>query len=226
MKKTRSPDSQADRSSETTLTPLGGRQVLFVMAADAEYGPHLKERFTPLISGVGPVEAAVELTAALAALAQRGRLPDLVVSLGSAGSRGLEQTEIYQATSVAYRDMDATPLGFAKGVTPFLDLPATLPLPLRIPGIAEASLSTGANIVSGSAYDAIDAEMVDMESYACLRACMRFAVPLVALRGISDGKAELHHVDDWTEYLHVIDEKLAAAVDRLGEALAAGRLVR
>ncbi|XKE46128.1 5'-methylthioadenosine/S-adenosylhomocysteine nucleosidase [Halomonas organivorans] len=202
------------------LTDLGGRAVLFVMAADAEYGPHLKERFTPFMTGVGPVEAAVELTAALAELKARGRLPDLVVSLGSAGSRALEQTEVYQATSVSYRDMDASPLGFEKGVTPFLDLPAILPLPLRIPGIREASLSTGANIVSGAAYDAIAADMVDMESYACLRACMRFEVPLVVLRGISDGKAELHHVDDWTEYLHVIDEKLAAAVDRLGEAIA------
>ena len=208
------------------LTQLGGHNVLFAMAADAEYGPHLKQRFTPFMTGVGPVEAAVELTAALAALAQHRRLPDLVVSLGSAGSRVLEQTEVYQATSVSYRDMDATPLGFEKGVTPFLDLPATLPLPLRIPGIRETTLSTGANIVSGSAYDAIAAEMVDMESYACLRACLRFDVPLVVLRGISDGKAELHHVDDWTEYLHVIDEKLADAVDRLGVAIAEGLLAR
>ncbi|MBD3896468.1 5'-methylthioadenosine/S-adenosylhomocysteine nucleosidase [Halomonas sp. ML-15] len=224
MKSSATDDAQADAASTPTLTTLGGRNVLFVMAAEAEYGPHLRQRFTPLITGVGPVEAAVELTAALSTLAQRGRLPDLVVSLGSAGSRVLEQTEVYQATSVAYRDMDATPLGFEMGVTPFLGLPATLPLPLHIPGIAEASLSTGANIVSGAAYDAIAAEMVDMESYACLRACMRFEVPLVLLRGISDGKAELHHVDDWTEYLHIIDEKLALAVDRLGEALAEGLL--
>ncbi|MBB3139347.1 5'-methylthioadenosine/S-adenosylhomocysteine nucleosidase [Halomonas organivorans] len=208
------------------LTELGGRSVLFVMAADAEYGPHLKARFTPFMTGVGPVEAAVELTAALAELEACGRRPDLVVSLGSAGSRTLEQTEVYQATSVAYRDMDASPLGFEKGVTPFLDLPAILPLPLRIPGIAEATLSTGANIVSGAAYAAIAADMVDMESYACLRACTRFDIPLVVLRGISDGKAELNHVDDWTEYLHVIDEKLAAAVDRLGEAIGESLLPR
>lgn len=211
------------------LTHLGGHDVLFAMAAEAEYGPHLRQRFAPFMTGVGPVEAAVELTAALAAHARQGRLPDLVVSLGSAGSRVLEQTEIYQATSIAYRDMDASPLGFEKGITPFLDLPAILPLPLRIPGIAEATLSTGANIVSGEAYAAIAADMadmVDMESYACLRACMRFNVPLIVLRGISDGKAELHHVDDWTEYLHVIDEKLAAAMDRLGVALAEGLLDR
>lgn len=204
------------------LTELGGHSILFAMAADVEYGPHLRERFTPFMTGVGPVEAAVELTAAFAALEARGRLPHLVVSLGSAGSRVLEQTAIYQATSVAYRDMDASPLGFQKGATPFLDLPATLPLPLRIPGLREATLSTGANIVSGAAYAAIAADMVDMESYACLRACMHFDVPLVVLRGISDGKEELHHVDDWTEYLHVIDEKLALAVDRLGEALGRG----
>lgn len=218
------PHSRTSSFSEPVLASLGGRNILFVMADQAEYGPHLQQRFTPLMTGIGPVEAAVQLTGSLALLAHQGRLPDLVVSLGSAGSRLLEQTAVYQATSVAYRDMDASALGFEKGVTPFLDLPATIPLPLRIPGIQEASLSTGANIVSGAAYDAIAAEMVDMESYACLRACMRFDVPLVLLRGISDGKAELHHVDDWTEYLHLIDEKLAAAVDLLGKAVAKEQL--
>lgn len=218
------PHSRTSSFSEPVLASLGGRNILFVMADKAEYGPHLQQRFTPLMTGIGPVEAAVQLTGSLALLAHQGRLPDLVVSLGSAGSRLLEQTAVYQATSVAYRDMDASALGFEKGVTPFLDLPATIPLPLRIPGIQEASLSTGANIVSGAAYDAIAAEMVDMESYACLRACMRFDVPLVLLRGISDGKAELHHVDDWTEYLHLIDEKLAAAVDLLGKAVAKEQL--
>lgn len=201
---------------------IAGRKVLFAMAAEAEYGPHLKARFTPLMTGVGPVEAAVHLTAALAGLHREGVAPDLVVSLGSAGSRRLEQTQIYQATSVSYRDMDASPLGFAKGATPFLDLPAVVPLPLRIPGIAEATLSTGAGIVSGAAYDAIEADMVDMETFAVLRACHRFDVPLVALRGISDGAAELRHVGDWTEYLHVIDEKLAAAVGVLEDAIRSG----
>ena len=163
------------------------------------------------MTGVGPVEAAVVLGRRELARLDGGRdLPDLVVSLGSAGSRTLEQTDIYQAVCVSYRDMDASALGFRKGATPFLDLPAIVPLPLRVPGIAEATLSTGANIVSGAAYDAIDADMVDMETYAVLRACQNFGVPLIALRGISDGEAELRHVGDWTEYLHVIDEKLAA----------------
>lgn len=203
-------------------TILANRRVLFVMAAEAEYGPHLRQLFVPLMTGVGPVEGGIAVAAELARLQTLGALPELVVSLGSAGSRTLEQTGIYQATRVSYRDMDASALGFPKGQTPFLDQPPVIALPLRIPDIPEATLSTGANVVSGAAYDAIDADMVDMETYAVLRACQNFGVPLIALRGISDGAADLQHVGDWTEYLDVIDEKLAEAVGGVERSLRDG----
>lgn len=202
----------------------GVPDILYVMAAAAEYGPHLKARLTPLMCGVGPVEAAVSVTAELARLAATDRLPQIVVSLGSAGSDKLEQAEVYQAISVSYRDMDASVLGFEKGVTPFLNLPAVLRLGPLVPGLQRATLSTGANIVSGSAYRQVEADMVDMETYAIKRACDRFGLPLVAIRGISDGASELHHIDDWTRYLDVIDEKLAAAVDLLEASIADGTL--
>ena len=207
----------------TAPTPqtLAGIPVLFVMAAEAEYGPALRARITPLMTGVGPVEAAVALTAALAAMAER---PRLVVSLGSAGSARLTQAQVYQASTLAYRDMDASPFGFAKGVTPFLDLPAEIALPLQIPGLPAARLSTGANIVSGAAYAGIDADMVDMESFAHLRAAMAFGIPLIGLRGISDGVKPIEGLHDWTEYLHLVDERLADAVDRLEAALAGGAI--
>lgn len=207
------------------LKTVGTHRILYVMAVDAEYGSHLKTRITPFMTGVGPVEAAVQLTLALCHLEAAGDLPDLVVSLGSAGSAVLEQTGVYQATSVSYRDMDASPLGFTKGATPFLDLPVEVTLPIRIPGIPGARLSTGANIVSGAAYADIAADMVEMETFAELRACQAFDVKLVGLRGISDGRTDLTHIGDWTEYLHVIDEKLAAAVDRLEAAIAEGSIV-
>jgi adenosylhomocysteine nucleosidase len=206
------------------LKTIAGRPVLFVMAVDAEYGPHLKSRITPLMTGIGPVEAAIVLSRALTKLQAENRLPGLVVSLGSAGSRSLEQTEVYQVSSVAYRDMDASPLGFEKGRTPFLDHPAVMPLPFAIPGVPQASLSTGGNIVSGAAYDLVAADMVDMETFAVMRCCQLFGIPLIGLRGISDGKEELKHVENWTEYLHVIDEKLADVVDRLEKSLESGDL--
>lgn len=198
--------------------------ILYCMAAEAEYGPRLRSRITPVLTGVGPVEAAVSVTRALADAQAGGRLPALVVSLGSAGSRTLEQTGVYQAASVSYRDMDASALGFPKGQVPFSTLPVTMPLSPLVPGLTTARLSTGGNVVSGAAYEMIDADMVDMETYAVLRACQSFGVRLIALRGISDGAAELHHVDNWTQYLHVIDEKLGLAVDRVEQAWASGAL--
>lgn len=203
------------------LERYGAVAVLPVMAAPAEYGRCLRARIDPLMTGVGPVEAAVALTAALARLEAAGETPDLIVSLGSCGSRVLEHAAVYQAASVAYRDMDASPLGFAKGATPLLDLPAVLPLPCPVPGLPTARLSTGANVVSGSAYDAIDAEMVDMETWALVRAAQAFGAPLTALRGVSDGRSELKALEDWTSTLHQVDENLAAALDALSAELAA-----
>ena len=48
------------------LHNLSGHNVLFCMAAPAEYGEFLKQRFTPLMIGVGPIEAAINLSVALA----------------------------------------------------------------------------------------------------------------------------------------------------------------
>ena len=201
---------------------IGGRPVLFLMAADPEYGPALRARIRPLRTGVGPVEAAVATTAALAALGAAGRLPALAVSLGSAGSRRLEQGAVYQASSVSWRDIDASPLGFPRGTTPFLDRPAEVALPVPLVNVPTARLSTGGDIVTGAAYEAIDADMVDMETYAVLRACETFGVPLIGLRGISDGAEDLHHYDGWAALLPALDAHLAAAIDDLAGVLAAG----
>lgn len=201
------------------IEAFGGRRVLFVMAVPLEYGPALGARIAPLMTGVGPVEAAIVLTEALSAAR-----PDLVVSLGSAGSRRLKQGEVWQVGAVAWRDMDASPLGVPRGQVPFLDLPPVVQLPLRLPGLPVATLSTGADVVSGTAYDRIAEDMVDMETYAHLRACQRFGVPLIGLRGISDGAEALGHIGDWSDALPVIDARLAKAVDVLEAALRGGLL--
>ena len=197
--------------SSFELKTINGKSVLFVMAVPMEYGDALQARIKPLMCGVGPVEAAMQVTKVLSAMTNK---PDLIVSLGSAGSATLEQGEVYQVESVSYRDMDASPLGFTKGVTPFVDHEIAIPLSCPL-DISKARLSTGANVVSGEAYKAIDADMVDMETFAIKRVADTFNVPLIGLRGISDGKEELSKYEDWTAYLADIDVKLATCVDAL-----------
>ena len=206
-------------NADWSLDSFGPITALCVMAAETEYGPALRARIKPLITGVGPVEAAVATTSVLAVLEHEGRLPDLVISLGSAGSQTLDHGRVYWVDEVAYRDMDASALGFARGVTPFLDQPASLTLASGPQGQPYARLATGGSVVSGEAYDAIDADMVDMETYAVVRAAARFDLPVIGLRGISDGKADLTVLEDWTGTLAVIDEGLAEALDLLAREL-------
>lgn len=193
----------------------GSRRVLFVMATDHEYRENLRARIKPLITGVGPVEAAIGTTIRLEQLRAAGELPDLVVSLGSAGSRRCELGGVYQIGSVSWRDIDASPLGFPPGVTPSADHSPVISLPTPLVGVPCATLSTGSDIVVGDRYAAIDADPVDMETFAVLRACQRFGVSMIGLRGVSDGPGKLDGVSGWTELLPLLDERLAAVVDRL-----------
>ena len=202
------------------LFSSGNRHILFVMACAPEYGPHLRTRIRPVMTGVGPIEAAIETTRALQALADAGTPPDLVCSLGSAGSRKCRLGDVYQVASIAWRDIDASPLGFARGTTPFADHPVVVPLRTPIPHLPSASLSTGANVITGDHYAGIEADMVDMESFAVWRACHRFGVEMIGLRGISDGPGDLAGLHGWTELLGHLDQKLAEAVDALAASLA------
>ena len=97
-------------SRDWTLSRFGPKTVLCVMAAEPEYGPVLRTRIRPLITGVGPVEAAAAVGQALAELKAEDALPDLIICLGSAGSRMLDHARVYRVSHVAYRDMDAAVL--------------------------------------------------------------------------------------------------------------------
>lgn len=210
-----------DVAAADLVVDLGGRRVLFVMATDHEWRDHLRARFTPLLVGVGPIAAATGTTAALADLAAGGGLPDLVVSIGSAGSATLPQASVHQVATVTWRDMDATAIGFAPGVTPFTDVPAVIDLPVTVPGVPSATLSTGADIVTGAGFAAAGTDLVDMETYAVWHACQRVGVPLVGLRAVSDGAEDLRAVEHWTDALPAVDANLAEAVDALAGHLAA-----
>lgn len=72
--------------------------------------------------------------------------------------------------------MDASAIGFPLGVTPFTGHPAEMTLATPLSDVPRASLSTGANIVSGADFERIAADLVDMETSAVLRACQHFDI--------------------------------------------------
>jgi len=211
-------------SRDWSLSRFGPKTALCVMAAEPEYGPALRARIRPLITGVGPVEAAAGVALALAWLQAEDALPDLLVSLGSAGSRTLDHARVYRVVSVGYRDMDASALGFPKGETPFPRIPAILPLAEGPATLPIARLATGASVVSGPGYDAVDADMVDMETFAVVRAAARFGVPVMGLRGVSDGRADLSALEHWTDALAEVDQRLAEALDLLPDHFTPARM--
>jgi len=200
-------------SRDWSLSRFGPKTVLCVMAAEPEYGPALRARIRPLITGVGPVEAAASTARALAELKAEGALPDVIISLGSSGSRTLDHARVYRVASVSYRDMDASVLGFPMGETPYPRIPAVLPLLDGPAALPTATLATGASVVSGAGYEAVDADMVDMETFAVVRAAARFGVPVMGLRGVSDGRTDLSALEHWTDALAEVDQSLAEALD-------------
>ena len=52
-----------------------------------------------------------------------------------------------------------------------------------------------------------------------MRAAARFGVPVMGLRGGSDGPGELSGMEGWTALLEHLDSALAEAVDGLAAAL-------
>ena len=62
-------------------------------------------------------------------------------------------------------------------------------------------------------YDDVTADLVDMETFAIVRACQRFGLPVIGLRGVSDGPGTLRGIDDWAGMLGMLDERLAAVID-------------
>lgn len=202
---------------------IHGKTILTLIAAQAEYGTAMQQLdINPEFIGVGPIEAAFNTTQILFEKQKSATLPDFIFSIGTAGSSKLNQAELYQISSVSYRDMDASAFGFPKGTTPFTDYPAQFNLPTLLPDMPTASLATGASVInqqgtSGQKFSDIDADCVDMESYAIARVAHHFNIPLIGLRGISDGKENSNGIASWEEYMHVIDQKIADYYNRLIE---------
>jgi adenosylhomocysteine nucleosidase len=161
-----------------------------------------------LHAGIGKVNAAYALTTRLTQ-----STPTIVINMGTAGSRRHQGGAIINCTSFIQRDMDATPLGFAKWQTPFSADPVVISHGLAVDGLPQGVCGTGDSFDTSDAAGHFD--VVDMEAFALALICQRRNIPFLCLKYISDGANDDAHKDFMTS-LRDTAERLLGALKKSG----------
>jgi adenosylhomocysteine nucleosidase len=176
------------------------RDVLVVMALqEEELGLLQAAGAAVLFTGVGKVNAALQLMRYLTAQRLAGTPVRQVLNVGTAGSRRFATGSLVGCHRFVQRDMDVSPLGFARGTTPFeaqwggelVFEPAFAQLPQGLCGTGD-SFDTGAH--------ALHCEVLEMEAYALAKVCLHEGVGFACAKYISDG-ADHASATDWAAAL-------------------------
>jgi len=176
---------------DTTLFTLKNSLLVFALASEAaaEF-----EEYERLIVGIGKVNAACELAKRLST-----QKPQLIVNVGSAGSKAFNKGEVVCCTKFIQRDMDVTGLGFKRYETPFSGISPVLDYGLKMPGLPEAVCGSGDSFETGHSF--ADYNVIDMEAYPLAYVAMREKIPFLCLKYISDG-ADGAAAEDWSLEVH------------------------
>ena len=143
------------------------------------------ENHSILYTGVGKVNATYNLMKVL----QEDDY-DLIINYGTAASKIYDG--LVDCTMFIQRDMDATPLGFKIGETPYEnDVPSIIDFSeLKNPIDKKLCCYTGDSFSTDvSQYD----DVVDMEAYALAKTCRNLGKDFVSYKYISDDG----NADDW-----------------------------
>jgi len=176
------------------------RDVLVVMALqEEELGLLQAAGAAVLFTGVGKVNAALQLMRYLTAQRLAGTPVRQVLNVGTAGSRRFATGSLVGCHRFVQRDMDVSPLGFARGTTPFeaqwggelVFEPAFAQLPQGLCGTGD-SFDTGAH--------ALHCDVLEMEAYALAKVCLHEGVGFACAKYISDG-ADHASAADWAAAL-------------------------
>lgn len=167
--------------------------VLFVFALESE-AAEVFENYNKLITGIGKVNAAYELTKAISQ-----KRPSLIVNLGSAGSNHFQKGEVICCTQFVQRDMDVRGLGYEQYETPLSGIPPVFEYGLKMPNLPLGICGSGDNFEMGHSETIYD--LVDMESYALAMIAMKEQISFLCLKYISDG-ADDNAADDWLVQVH------------------------
>ena len=157
--------------------------VLILVAVEEELSlkdlPDLQIHYT----GVGKINAAIKTIEII-----KDYSPAQIINYGTAGSLNKKLTGLVEVTRFFQRDMDASPLGFKIGQTPF-------------DSVDEINFGTGGYCCgTGDSFvtqtPKLKTDLVDMEAYAIAKICYLNDIKFRCFKYISDN-ADVGANDDW-----------------------------
>lgn len=181
------------------------RSELLVVSATSAEAAYVPVGIETVICGIGKVDAAV---AVAAAVARRGTPSVTVVNIGTAGALRPGLTGLYLPSVARNHDISA---GILRS------LGHAVHDQVELPGGDGTALATGDHFVTDPAVRdelARHSHLVDMEGYAIARACERLGVECVLVKHVSDDADE--SALEWPER---IDHSARVLGDWLAEYL-------
>ena len=160
-------------------------KILILVALQDELDANEIRDFKVYYSGVGKVNAAIKTLQVI-----QKHSPNLIINFGTAGSLNPQLSGLIEVGSFYQRDMDASPLGFKVGQTPFEeDIEITF-------GREGVTCGTGDKFVTST--PTLKTDIVDMEAYAIAKVCKLKNIDFRCFKFISDN-ADNEAKDDWVD---------------------------
>ena len=137
-------------------------------------------------SGLGKINAAIKSVEII-----KSYNPKKIINYGSCGAINTELSGIIKVNKFYQHDIDCTPLGFERGITPYDNIQEIV-----FEESQGYSCSSGDYFVSDK--NTISSDVVDMEAYAIAKTCKIFGVRFDCYKYISDN-ADNEAANNWKE---------------------------
>ena len=163
--------------------------VLILVAVEEELSLKDLTGFQIHYTGVGKINAVIKTLEIIKTYS-----PTQIINYGTAGSLNKKLKGLVEVTKFFQRDMDASPLGFKIGQTPFDDIQE-----IEF-GTDGYSCGTGDSFVTSK--PKLKTDLVDMEAYAIAKICYLKDIKFKCFKYISDN-ADEGASDDWIKNVSI-----------------------
>ena len=183
---------------------------ILIAASDKAELSAFPDSYGRVITGVGPVLAAANTSLAISSFR-----PDVVISVGTAGSAGsLAVGDIVSFGSVVFPDADLTAYGLKRGTTLLPDHRKLSSISLDPSSHYVLSSSSAFASASAAGVDAFD-----MEGYGVAVAALCGSVPCLAVKAITDTAGVRTEMKDYLKLRRSLVQMLPTKVSEVIGAL-------